>query len=371
MLCEKLNLDEAEKKYPETNSFPINSNVGIEVELERIDLQLNPKYLIEDDDGSIRNGREYISNGPINGEGLTEAMNDFHIQSLRKGADPDLCCNHRCSTHIHVDMTDMNDEDELYTFLLLSLFMEPTIFNCFDNESRKESIYCVPLYKQDWYLNVLNEGIRNKDLYDISQQSQKYSAINLNRLVNGAGEEVGLGTIEFRMFPATLDGNDLRKWVNILLSMKLYATTHSVEDVRGLSNFLSRMGTETFLYEIFGNEGAELLLPSADYGRLLLGARTVERVLFNKNDEAVERLFNIQGKKYKHFKETNAYQNVQALGGADVVDDPPGGLPRAQWAINPMQNQVQMPRIPRVAVQMDEDDEEDEEFEELNDNEEE
>ena len=291
MLFNKLGLQPAKKKFAPDDYFSTNSNVGIEVELEKATLPLDEELWEETYDGSLRNGVEYISNGPLNGKGLTRAINDFHIQALRAGYDEDVCCNHRCSTHVHVDMTDLKDEGQLYTFILLALFMEPVLFNSFENNLRKNSIYCVPLYEQDWYLKILNDCMRRNDLMGISANSQKYSSINLRRLVQGADEECALGTVEFRMFPSTLNGNDLRLWVNILLSMKKYALNHTVEDVRSLSNVLSHKGTRNFLHAIFGEEGADMLMPFAEYHRLIQGARTVERVLFDPNEKAIERLF--------------------------------------------------------------------------------
>jgi hypothetical protein len=301
MLCDSIGLRQAKKRFEADSYFAINSNVGIEVELEHVRLKLDRDLWDYTQDGSLRDGVEYISNGPINGKGLSSAINNLHIAGLRKGVDADYCCNHRCSTHIHVDMTDLQDEQQLFTFILLALFMEPLLFSSFDSKLRENSNYCVPLYAQDKYLQVLNDSLRNNILTPLSLFSQKYSSINLRRLVGGVDDDGALGTIEFRMFPSTLDGNTLRLWVNILLSMKKYAVTHTVEDVRQLSRLLSSQGTTEFLTEIFGSECAALLIPFADYSKMLQGARTVGRVLFDPNAGAIERLFDREPPKRASF----------------------------------------------------------------------
>lgn len=343
MLCNRLDLSQAKKRFEPDDYFAIDSNIGIEVELEQCHLTLDPDLWVETYDGSLRDGREYIFNGPLNGKGLTRAINDFHIKALRAEIDEEISCNHRCSTHIHVDMTDLDNEGQLFTFILLALFMEPVLFNTFDGELRKNSIYCVPLYEQDWYLKVLNDCIRRNDIMGISNGSQKYASINLRRLVEGADEECALGTIEFRMFPSTLNGNDIRLWVNMLLSMKKYAMNHTVEDVRNLSKVLSHKGTRNFLYEIFGEEGAELLLPFAEYHKLLKGARTVERVLFDPNEEAIERLFDRKVKKVvKNNKGQELYEEgINLVAAAPIAEQ----LRRARFIMDGMQEAPVHPNV--------------------------
>ena len=113
----------------------METNVGIEVEVESIDSQANVG--MSDDanavlwrnieDGSLRNGgREFVSI-PVSGHNIEFALHSLH-DHLHKNKK---CARHqftdRTSVHVHMNMQDANSR-QLAAFLITYLMVEPLLY---------------------------------------------------------------------------------------------------------------------------------------------------------------------------------------------------------------------------------------------------
>jgi hypothetical protein len=176
-------------------------------------------------DGSLRNGIELVSS-PLTMEQVQQAcqMYNTFCRGRRISLSP------RCSTHIHVNVQDMNEE-QFRSMVWLSVALEPVLLR-YCSELRNHNTYTVPVYNsvnlvQFW--NTLLKDIKDKRRGHVQQRLTssvpKYCAVGAFRLFE-------YGTLEFRMFPGCKDGVKLLGWVQMLDSIRELAMTTTVTQLR-------------------------------------------------------------------------------------------------------------------------------------------
>ena len=172
--------------------------IGIEVEWEQVRIHSDnvTAYWMTDHDGSLRNnGTEFISR-PVH---MSYAENILKI--LLDGVSHKV--SPRCSTHVHVDMTNATQE-EVKNILRLYLQLERMLFKQV-NPARYRSIFCIPIGQTDYHLHPLWGYLVNRG----EPLWSKYTALNLRPLVS-------LGTIEFRHFPGLSNLSLFLQWLEII-----------------------------------------------------------------------------------------------------------------------------------------------------------
>lgn len=195
---------------------------GIELEYEGSKLpHLNDRmlsYWIAESDGSLRNGVELISREPMTYQQVQDASAPLAVWMH----ESNLNLTPRCSTHIHVNVSDMTVQ-QLKTMVWLSITMEPVILQ-FCSKLRQHNGFCLPSHKtvnitQDW--RKLFNFLDGKGSYP---RLSKYAAVGGFRLHD-------LGTLEFRMFPACQDTSRLLWYVDIVNSIRETAMSHTIEEL--------------------------------------------------------------------------------------------------------------------------------------------
>jgi hypothetical protein len=202
---------------------------GIELELEgepaNTPLGGLKKYFNAVPDGSLRQGIELVS-VPLTYEEAQEAAQMYtqYCAPLRVNLSP------RCSTHIHVNIQDMEYE-QLRSFIWLAAALEPVLLR-YCSELRNHNTYTVPMYNStnlvSWWRDLLKHtqaGDRDRVQAILTGSAPKYCAVGAFRMYE-------YGTIEFRMFPGCKDGRKLIGWIGMLNSIRELAMTHSVELLR-------------------------------------------------------------------------------------------------------------------------------------------
>lgn len=192
---------------------PSDTAVGIEIEVENLqETGYNFKLWDTVHDGSIVNGVEFVSK-PVWGTAIKDALDEMRV--LFKEHDPYL--SFRTSVHVHVNALDMTPE-QLEHFVILYLMYELPLFRLHEHWGRYDNIFCVPARKsikvQDGYAQLLQDLTANRVRPDYV--GYKYSAFNPNALAR-------FGTMEFRHMGGTADMDEVDKWINILLQLKLAA----------------------------------------------------------------------------------------------------------------------------------------------------
>jgi hypothetical protein len=202
---------------------------GIELEVEG-EPRVTPlgalyKYFNSVPDGSLRDGVELVSI-PLTFEQAQEAADMYtaYCANIRVNLSP------RCSTHIHVNIQDMEYE-QLRSFIWLAAALEPVLLR-YCSELRNHNTYTVPMYNAtnlvQWWRDLLKHmqaGNRDNVQAMLTGGAPKYCAVGAFRMYE-------YGTIEFRMFPGCKDGRKLMGWIGMLNSIRELAMTHSVELLR-------------------------------------------------------------------------------------------------------------------------------------------
>lgn len=262
----------------------IGFKCGIEIEIEgdgthRPLSDVMREYFLAVNDGSLRNGIEYVSK-PLNTDEYPAAVAAYAAY-VRKGA---FVCSTRCSTHIHVNVQDLTVQ-QFKAFMYLSLALEPLLMELVPPH-RRENVYCMPAYKTTnvhyMYSRMFNQ-IEKGSITDsrILRSMPKYVGIGLFKL-----EEYG--TVEFRMFPATKQAELLNTFIGVLEEIRETAI-HNTVDV--LKDIKLTQGIQTLVVKRLGSA---LGISKETKDQLLeLGIRSANDMLLNFEDLTRENLLKI------------------------------------------------------------------------------
>jgi hypothetical protein len=202
--------------YKNPIDLPNNYAVGIELELEGVTQppDLDRRLWTTVSDGSLRNnGTEIICARPLSGSDLERGLGD--LESSLMNLEFDL--SERCSTHIHIDATDMT-VPQLLNFLILSSIFENSLFTLFGAE-RRANTFCLSVDRgSSNFDNICKLGTDPclSALMDV--RWSKYAGISLNRIRD-------LGTVEFRMFSPLTKKAEYMRVLRFLFAMKQEAMT--------------------------------------------------------------------------------------------------------------------------------------------------
>lgn len=213
-------------EYLNNSSSPLKGTLfGIELEVERDGGFGEEEYdgleqfgrAVED--GSLRGGTEIVTK-PLT-LAQTQDFADWYDNWKEKA---NIQLSERCSTHIHVNVQDMNAV-QLRSFVWLSIACEEVLM-LFASKQRKNNTYCVTVRDSinlsRWWSDILYRFENKKGLMDALSGAPKYAAIGGFRLRD-------YGTIEFRMFDGLEEGRLLKDYCMILESLRSVAMTTPFE----------------------------------------------------------------------------------------------------------------------------------------------
>jgi hypothetical protein len=225
------------KRYMLTDRL-VNNNVavGVELEIENIEY-MGHNYVYPNiftlwkavHDGSLRQGTEFIFDGPLKGINITDAldvMQEFLGKYKRNGSPPVI--SDRCSVHVHLDVTDLN-KDELNNLIQVYYLVERILFQHI-NPLRIKNNYCRALTDSS-FKYTLKHLLNNSDAYNliyiIKGECDKYSALNVLPVSS-------FGSVEFRHHHGTLDMTKVLEWINIVMAIKLAAINYPIAELIGI-----------------------------------------------------------------------------------------------------------------------------------------
>lgn len=200
-------------------------HVGIELEVESPQLFRDAFFFhrtkfskwMAIEEGSLRNGGiELVSIPlPFPSKAFTEACRDIALA----GKNYSIGVGDRTSMHIHVNVSDLDDE-QLKSFLYMSYCMEPLLL-MYCAPWRRGTSFAVPSWLST---NQVYEARRVVQGGRHSSHGVKYAAISLNRIAD-------YGTVEFRMFEGTFDPARIGMTVKLLKSIYDYALRYTAEQL--------------------------------------------------------------------------------------------------------------------------------------------
>lgn len=195
------------------NRKPVKGEFGIEIETEGQNLFGGgiTKVFQAHEDGSLRQGMEYVSK-PIFRKDVIPSVDE-----LKTVLERNRCIfnpSYRSSTHIHHNYLD-NTWSDVVGAVIGWTIVEPIVLDAMP-PGRNGSLFCLASFDTGdatAALDYLCGQIGNGKIKYAWNYRGKYSAQNLLRLAD-------LGTIEYRVFPTSMDGKQIDGWCGWLANIK-------------------------------------------------------------------------------------------------------------------------------------------------------
>lgn len=259
---------------------------GVEIELENT-RGLYQKYFKSGfwtvyEDGSLRNyGTELIMGvaydhkkyHPLLGQDIITALDDLDsglkAWTSETGRIPEA--TYRTGLHIHLDVRDLVIE-ELRRLVLLFIIFERSLF-AYSSDGRESSSFCRPVFSTDQIKEDLIEFFttsREESSITCLSGFDKYHACNLLSITHR-------GSIEFRMHRGTYNSDEILRWINILIALKIAAQNKDLI-IGEIPERISAYGMMDFHLIVFKSM-AESLMPFATTENILAGVRTAQEIL--------------------------------------------------------------------------------------------
>ena len=273
-IAQKLGLREKEITVPCSVFTDPTRNVGIEIEVENVDIadinaDLGQVWSVGRD-GSLR-PPEYSAEikSPRSGYAGTALLESIIAADesipLRSGS-----FSWRCATHVHVDVRDKQLDDLKYSLVLYAL-IEPFIF-AWDGTGRHESRFCMPWWVCAEDISTASAIARENDDHDLHNwisRFSKYTAMNLAPMNK-------FGTIEFRHAQGTCDKDTLIEYINICLDIiNVHERATSTPCIELVLEFMESE-PETFIRKWLSEGSANALLQPT-IGEIPLTTEIMER----------------------------------------------------------------------------------------------
>lgn len=191
---------------------PNPDGVGIEIEVEGRGLP-RPKtspYWSVHDDGSLRGGIEYVTEGPLPvGSTKTKALNSLYTAMKSKGTINEN--QDRCGIHVHVGVQNLTVE-QVYVAICVSLLMDQVLLE-FCGADRKNNLFCKPVRGTRSIITMLKNDYKKTAFFStMSNDLLKYSSLNLATLTK-------FGTLEYRGMRFLNEASEVDEWSTELYNM--------------------------------------------------------------------------------------------------------------------------------------------------------
>jgi hypothetical protein len=192
------------------NSPPADGDIGIEVEIEGVNIKHPIQGWRGKEDHSLRGeSLEYTTNGAVKYDELPKLLARFEKRMTSEGVE--VIPSSRTSTHIHINF-QKNTLLEAAKYWTIFSIVEPLLLQVC-SPKRDGNLFCLPSYDTMTPPNSLKHFLAQPQR---GPNSGKYSALNMDTLVS-------FGSVECRIFPCSVNAAELQSWVDILLAIKKYA----------------------------------------------------------------------------------------------------------------------------------------------------
>lgn len=192
-------------------------------------------------DGSLRGGNavEAVSH-PLKGTMLVQGVRKL-CKAMEQPRDP---FGFRCSTHLHMNLLDM-DIKRIPTLALLSLLADNLFFQAGGGE-RRINYNCRPASLVADEVDAIAQmcfGLErgNDQPPQLLNERNRYLGTNWAALYK-------FGTVEYRHFPGCRDAATILWWVELCSNLYTAAEKLTVEDVLACAE----KGPEAFIHTVFG-----------------------------------------------------------------------------------------------------------------------
>lgn len=225
-----------------TGVVPKNGDFGLEIEWEGTGLVWPNEvstYWTNKEDGSLRNGREFVTRGIQFIEHLPIIIKE--LQHLTKAATP--IYSNRTSVHVHFNVTQLSTKNVM-SILTLHYLVEKMLIHS-QGVDRRGNLFCLGVAEAEGQFSALLENLRRNGSTDLfGTDGFKYSAMNLSAINN-------YGSIEWRFLRGIIDLREIALWTEGLVNAAKTASTYTPQDI---VNFFRFHDSEEFLLKFFSEE---------------------------------------------------------------------------------------------------------------------
>lgn len=225
----QINGHHPEGRVVQSDVLPFNTHIGIELELEGPFPHNNiPGWNIHGD-GSLRDGIEYVFRGPAAGDEAVKRINAMAEFIAKHDVEPTF----RCSSHIHMDVSDLNIKELRRLVATYCVFEDVMFDHC--ELYRRFSNFCTPYFVNDNYLTIArNQFHNNVSQTGLFSNFPKYSAFNLQTVPR-------LGTVEFRGSHALVTADEMIGLAKRMMNLKRIVSEVKTEDDMEFINIINKM----------------------------------------------------------------------------------------------------------------------------------
>lgn len=227
-----------------TPLLPNVGGLGLELELEGGRFEPVPGWAMHED-GSLRNGVEYVFDGPQGGSDALTSIENMGAAFAAMKPRPTF----RCSTHCHLDVRDLTVLGVSKLFALYAINEDVMFDHC--EEYRRWSNFCTPFYNAldlvDGFAGMVRSDLTSKKSITgaISVRNMrafpKYSALNLQPVCS-------FGSVEFRGSHAITNAEELLALAQRMLHLKRVVLESPADE--SLEDFTHRVN-KLALAEVF------------------------------------------------------------------------------------------------------------------------
>ena len=188
-----------------TGIAPKAGDLGLELEVEAKNKLpvINTASWTSAEDHSLRNGLEYVSNGPFNVVGKRLKIKSL-IEKIDKPEYGLIRDSHRTSFHVHKNVLSY-DVVEAWTAIDAFWLVENLLLELCHPE-RKGNLFCLRIKDAEGIIeDAVNDCKSKNPFFSFNQEQHKYGALNL-------GVVTRYGSIEVRPKHGTIDVEELDEW---------------------------------------------------------------------------------------------------------------------------------------------------------------
>lgn len=235
------------------NNLLVDSStlLGVEIEVEGVEdrdaipTAVRTFWNAETDNSLREGGVELVFSEPFVGNGVVEALDNFCAWAKNSAK-----VSSRTGLHVHMDVRDMTINE--FKLLCTTYAICEAVLYKFVGDKRETNLFCLPWYSSDTELDKLTKALNNHDSAIMHIENiERYSGLNLAALRK-------FGSIEFRQLKTTFDFDRILLWVNMILSLRKFATS-GITSYDGVISLFYDLGPKNFLDLVFKKDIAQVL----------------------------------------------------------------------------------------------------------------
>jgi hypothetical protein len=241
--------------YPQAFAFKTtwkaNEILGVEFEVEGTNLPVQEDltfYWQRVEDNSLRPGfagdaAEFVLKRPTMVDYFEAKCFPYLMNKIREKGST-IAFSNRCSTHFHVSVIDLFVY-QVFAYVGLYYVLED-LFQPIVGEVRDGNLFCLGTRHSDLVTNQLTDAAVAGNFQPLFfTENNRYSAVNVLAVKK-------YGTVEFRAMQGTFEQERIFLWIDMLMSMREYASKLQPGQMSDLLTMMSMKGPAAFVCEVLG-----------------------------------------------------------------------------------------------------------------------